>query len=295
MRTFMQRRATTATAGLILLGLAACSDDGAGPSGGALTQAEAEFAAEVVADDADAQSDVLSSASAGGASFSPAALAPFGAQCTPPPAVSPAPTDQDGDIIPDSVRFTFDPPCVLSLPLRTVTRTGIIDVVDPTPVDLDWARRVRFVDFLTTRSRVLSGATVSALRNGVRTVTGDADALQHDVTGFVTAFTHADGSVTSHTRTWSSTFTADVPGSIARNQPLPSGTWEISGTSTWQRGDRTWSASVTTNPSLHYDASCAEAPRFDAGTLTLVVTRGGNTSTVTIEYSGCGLYEVTKS
>jgi len=277
---------------LIVLGISACSDDGAGPSAGALTQAEAEFAAEVVGDDADAQSDGLVSEVAGEASFSLAAMAPFGAQCSPGPGVSPTPTDQDGDIVPDSVRFTFDPPCVVSLPLRTITRTGVIDIVDPTPADLDWARRVRFVDFLTARERLVTGATVAALRNGVRTVSGDADALQHDVTGFVTAFTHADGSVTSHTRTWSSSFTADAPGSIARNQPLPAGTWDIGGTSGWQRGDRTWSASVTTNPALHYNPGCTDAPRFDAGTLTLVVTRGGNTTTVTIDYSACGEYVV---
>jgi hypothetical protein len=283
----------TATAGLVLLGVAACSDDGAGPSSSGLTQAQAEFAAEVVSDDADAQADGLSSTTADAASFS-IALSPFGGQCSPAPGVSPTPADQDGDIVPDSVRFAFDPPCVLSLPLRTITRAGIVDLVDPTPTDLDWARRVRFIDFLTTRERIASGATVSALRNGVRTITGDADALHHDVTGFTTAFTHANGSVTTHTRTWSSDFTADSPGSIARNQSLPSGTWDISGTSSWRHEDVTWSASVTTNPALHYNAACTDAPRFDAGTLTLVVTRTGATSTVTIDYTGCGQYDVTR-
>ena len=288
------RHGRAARVGVVLLGLAACGDDGAGPSSGALTQAQAEFAAEVVSDDADAQADVLSAGTAGDADFSVAAL-PFGDQCTPAPAVSPVPADQDGDIVPDSVRFTFDPPCVLSLPLRTLSRSGVIDVVDPTPAEADWARRVRFVDFLSTRERLVSGASVSALRNGVRTVSGDASGLEHDVTGFVTAFTHADGSVTTHTRTWSATFSADVPGSIARTEPLPSGTWDISGTSTWVRENGTWSATITTNPALHYNAGCAEAPRFDAGTLTMVVTRGGSTTTVTVGYTGCGEYEVTRT
>ncbi|HET8624553.1 MAG TPA: hypothetical protein VFM14_13400 [Gemmatimonadales bacterium] len=282
-----------AAMGLMLAGLSACADDGAGPSSGALTQAQAELAAEAVSDDADAQVDALTSSAADAASFA-AGRAPFGAQCTPVPNVSPVPVDTDGDVVPDSVRFTFDPPCVLSLALRTITLTGIIDVVDPTPVDLDWARRLRFADFRTTRERLLSGAAVSALRNGVRTVTGNADALHHDVTAFTTEFTHADGSVTAHTRTWSSDFTADIPGSIGRNEPLPSGTWDISGSSTWTRENGEWSASVTTNPALHYDAACSEAPRFDGGTLTLVVTRGGSTSTVTIEYTTCGEHEVTR-
>ena len=291
MRKILQWHA--AAAGLLLLGATACGDDGSGPSTGALTQAQADFAAEVVSDDADAQVDALAASGVAEASFS-VALAPFGAPCTPAPSISPPPTDQDGDIVPDSVRFSFDPPCILSLPLRTVTRSGIIDVVDPTPVDLDWARRVRFIDFLTTRERLASGATVSALRNGVRTVSGDASALHHDVTGFTTAFTHVDGSVTTHSRTWSSDFSVDTPGSIAHDQPLPSGTWDISGTSTWTRDNAEWSASVTTNPALHYDAACTDAPRFDAGTFTLVVTRGGNTSTVTIEYTACGEYQVTR-
>ncbi len=293
MRTFLRRSA--AAAGLILLPLAACSDGGAGPSGEALTQAEAAFAAEAVSDDADAQTDAIASESTGDASFRAAAFGPFGERCTPAPVPSPAPADQDGDVVPDSVRFTFDPPCVLSLPLWTITRTGVIDVVDPTPAEADWARRLRFIDFLTTRERLATGATTSALRNGLRTVTGDADALEHDVTGFTTTFTHADGSITSHTRTWSSTFTADVPGSIEPRQPLPSGTWDISGTSTWTRGNATWSAAISTNPALHYDASCAEAPRFDSGTLILVVTRGGNRSTVTIKYTACGVFEVGRS
>jgi hypothetical protein len=287
-------RRSAVCAGLVLLGVTACSDNGAGPSSGALTRAQAEIAAEVISDDADAQADVLSSGSSAAADFGVAAI-PFGSQCTPAPTVSPVPADPDGDIVPDSLRFTFDPACVLSLPLRTITRSGVIDVVDPTPTDADWARRVRFVDFRTTRERLVSGATVSALRNGVRLASGDADGLDLDVTGFITVFTHADGSETSHTRTWSAAFAADVPGSVTRTDLLPSGKWDISGTSTWARENASWSATLSTNPALHYDASCADAPRFDAGTLTMVVTRGGSTTTVTVEHTACGEYAVTRS
>src|SRR5207245_1177554 len=82
-----------------------------------------------------------------------------------------------------------------------------------------------------------------------------------------------DGSTATHLKTWSSTFTADVPGSIQFGSPLPSGTWNIAGASTWTRGDRTYSLSVTTNPPLHYNADCSVAPKFDAGTISAVVTR----------------------
>ncbi|HEU5171170.1 MAG TPA: hypothetical protein VFU46_11565 [Gemmatimonadales bacterium] len=309
MTTFLRKRAI-GLAGLAILGLAACGDDGSGPSNPSLTQAEAQFAAEVVSNDADGGLDGLTSSSAdgiafavagapasGGASFAAAGMAPpFGAQCTPAPQVSPTPVaNTDGDFVPDSIRVTFDPPCILSLPLRTITRTGIIDVIDPTPASEGFGRKLRFIDFATEVERLVSGATVSATWNGIRTVTGDADQLQYTADNFVTEFTHAGGSVTTHTRTWSATFTADVAGSIERHQALPSGLLNITGTSSWTRGDASWSASITTNPQLHYNASCTEAPRFDDGTLTLVVTRGGNTSTVTIEYTACGVYTVTRS
>jgi hypothetical protein len=304
------RRSTAAAlvGGLALLGLSACSD-GTAPSTPALSQAQADTIAEVISSDIDDANDGLTSGASNGLALSASALPVrpaslsvvglLGLECTPRPARTPAdptpPADQDGDFVPDSVRWTFDPPCVLSLPLRTITRTGTVDLVDPTPTEADFARRVAFTDFTTSVERLVSGATVSATRNGTRVVTGDADALQHTVTGFATEFTHADGSTSSHVRTWTSAFSADVAGSIARNQPLPSGTWNISGTSTWTRGNRTWSLAITTNPPLHYNASCAEAPRFDAGTLTAVATRNGASATVTIVYTACGEYTVTRS
>jgi len=104
-----------------------------------------------------------------------------------------------------------------------------------------------------------------------------------------------NGSTANHTRNWSATFTADVAGSITFDSPLPSGTWNLAGTSTWTRGSRTHQVTVTTNPALHFNASCTVVPRFDAGTLTAVVTRNGTVSTVTVQFTACGQYTVTRS
>jgi hypothetical protein len=304
MERLTRKRLTVALVGsLAAIGLAACSDGsgGTGPSTPALSQAQADTAAQVITSDADAELDGLTAGASDGIALSvaPASRASFVlgglATCTPAPTASPARTDTDNDFVPDSVRWTFDPPCVLSLPLRTITRTGTIDVIDPTPTDADFARKVVFTDFTTTIERLVSGATVAAKRNGTRLVTGNADALQHTVTAFQTDFTHADGTTSTLTRTWTSTFTADVAGSIHRDQPLPSGTWNIGGTATWERDGKSWSLAVTTNPQLHYNAACTDAPRFDAGTLTAVVTRNGANSTVTIAFTACGQYTVTRS
>jgi hypothetical protein len=148
-----------------------------------------------------------------------------------------------------------------------------------------------------THKRVftISGLWTSVALNGVRLATRDASVLQHSVTDFTTDYVFRNGGTASHERTWTSTFTADVAGSIAPDTPLPSGTWNVAGTSIWTRGARSHQVAVTTSPALHYDASCTVVPRLDAGTLTAVVTRNGAVSTVTIEFTACGTYTVTRS
>ena len=116
---------------------------------------------------------------------------------------------------------------------------------------------------------------------------------------FETVFTYPDNSTATHVRNWNSTFTADVAGSIQPDAPLPSGTWSIDGTSTWTRGDRSYDLIVSTNPDLHYNATCTVRPKFDSGTLHVQVTRMNGTETqqmtVTIAFTACGQYTVTRS
>src|SRR5438309_438390 len=92
-----------------------------------------------------------------------------------------------------------------------------------------------------------------------------------------------------------STFTADAAGSIQPDARLPSGTLSIDGTSTWTHGTNSYALTVSTNPVLHYNASCTARPKFDAGTLKTTVTRNSTTSTVTIAFTACGQYTVTRS
>ncbi len=295
----MQRKASIVAAGAAALGLglAACNSSEA-PSTPALTQAQADSVAQVVSADVDAMTQ--------GAIYSTTSSVPFPVAiplsvtaiprspeaCN--PAKSPAaPANSDGDAVPDSVRLDFSG-CVISDPLQTITLSGTIDIIDPTPTTTDHSVKSVFTDFTRSRTDLLSNKTTTVKENGTRVVSGSSSVLQHSETDFQTDYTYADGSTASHVKTWSSTFTADVAGTI-KPDSLPNGTWNITGTSTWTRGTNTYSLSVTTNPVLHYNATCTAAPRFDAGTLTAVVTRGSNKSTVTIQFTACGQYTVTKS
>src|SRR5439155_1119009 len=156
---------------------------------------------------------------------------------------------------------------------HTVTLSGSIDIVDPTPTTPDRAFRTRSNAFTRTVTSSATGTTRSVVENGVRSVVGSADQIQLlDTTQ--TDYTYGSGATASHARKWLATFAADQAGSIQMGSRLPSGKWTISGSSTFTSGTDSYSLSVTTSDPLHYNTSCSVEPRFDSGTLTAVVTKG---------------------
>jgi hypothetical protein len=285
----------------LVIGVNACStDQGTAPATPIVSQAQAESLAKIVVSDVVSE---MGTATMEGVAAAPAAAAPLFAtaptgtstasQCI--PAKSPAaPLDSDHDGVPDSVRFNYTG-CVISYPLAIDSLSGTIDLIDPTPLTADHAVERVFTNFRRANVNLLSGTTTAVTDNGVRTAAHDMTTLRTSETNFRTDYVYANGATAEHVRTWTTLFTADVAGSIQPNALLPSGTWTITGTSAWTRGHSSYSLTVTTNPPLHYNASCTTAPRFDAGTITAVVTKGTHTMTVTIQFTACGKYTVTRS
>src|SRR6266566_3405612 len=278
----MSRRVWRLTAGTITVAVfTACSPDSPSTSPNpVLTQPEANAVAEVVATDA---ASLVGGATLDAATGMPFAAAPMpgapamatsSASCTPTRTPSP-PTNSDGDPVPDSVRIDFTG-CTFSGDAHTVTLSGSIDIVDPTPAITDRAFRTRNNAF-----------TRSVVENGVRSVIGTPDQIQLTDT-MQTDYTFATGATASHARKWLATFVADQAGSIQMGSPLPSGNWSVSGSSTLTSGTNSYSLSVSTSDPLHYNASCTVEPRFDSGTLTAVVTKGTASTTVTIQFTACG-------
>jgi hypothetical protein len=69
----------------------------------------------------------------------------------------------------------------------------------------------------------------------------------------------------------------------------------IAGTATFTRDTNSFALTVSTDPVLHYNAACTVRPKFDAGTLKATVTKNGATSNVTIAFTACGTFTVTRS
>ena len=87
----------------------------------------------------------------------------------------------------------------------------------------------------------------------------------------------------------------EIAGSILPDMPLPSGTLSVNGSSTWTRNTNTYSLTVSTNPDLHFNATCTVRPKFDSGTVHATVVRNGATSNVTIQFTACGQFTVTRT
>ncbi|HUL04230.1 MAG TPA: hypothetical protein VLV16_13500 [Gemmatimonadales bacterium] len=283
--------------------LVVACDSATKPGDGALSQAQADTVADVMA----SQADGLAEGAAYGGPASPSvdffasalprgvAFPFFSRLCTPTRSPNP-PVNSDGDEVPDSVRVDFTG-CSLSTTHLTIDVSGMIDFVDPTPTATDIGLKTRYLAF--TRSVTYNDKTRSVKQNGVRLVIHSADKLQVADSSFKTDYTFFDGTTASHLLNWSSLFTPDAPAVVMSNSfrgwSLPSGTWSINGTSTFTHGDKSYALSVATSPPLHFNASCTMAPRFDAGTLKVVVTKNGTTTTVTVAFTACGQYTVTRS
>src|SRR2546428_1070321 len=288
MRTARPSLLALGTAVALALGVAACNKDGStAPATPVLSQVQAESLAKtVVADVAGEIATATMDGANGVVATAPVdASAPAGSstatQCI--PAKSPTPvTDADNDGVPDSVRFDYSG-CVISRPLSIDSLSGTIDLIDPTKATADHAVERVFTDFKRVTVNLISGAKSSVTDNGQRMASHDGTTLRSSETNFRTDYVYANGSTAAHVRTWESIFTADVAGSIMPNTLLPSGSWSVNGTSSWTRAHSSYSITGTTNPPLHYTATCTAAPRFDAGKITAVVVRGLQNSTLASE------------
>jgi hypothetical protein len=293
------------------LGLAACSSTSTtGPTTPAMSQAEANAAADVIVSDISDQTDGATSTSSS-PSFSMVAapvttpslaVAASGAwyftACSPAPTVT---------VNGSTTSYVFDN-CAISrlVPLETLTRNGQVDVTlgagSRTLVFTNFEKMWERVSFLTGQS-----ITTLATLNGTRSISDDGTTLQHHVYGtgdpasslFQTNYVFADQSTAEHQRNWQGTFTADVASSIVPDQPLPAGMWSVTGNSTFTRnqgtsGQKVWTFS-TTGSGVHYNPACTSAPQFDAGTLTVQAANAqtGTTTTFTITFTACGQYSAT--
>jgi hypothetical protein len=279
----------------ILTGCSTSDTTAPGSGDGPFTQAEARAVADemqgelnAIVDGASVTDILVPSLSpapgARGVVDGPVVFMPH-AGCPTPSEVPPTDTDQDG--VPDNLTLTFDPAlCIFTSRDGHVVHvlSGAVTISDPSAEDrglhLSWA---------DLEARTTIDETVFFLRR----IDGEWEQTKSS-TGFSltdqTTVTHesSERPTSQLVKDWQVDFIVDAGATFSHHWRLPSGTLTIDGSTERTRNGVTKSLSVVTTTPLHFDSNCAERPRIDAGVLVITHSGPRGTSTVTIEFTGCG-------
>jgi hypothetical protein len=272
-----QPSAALPLAALLLAALAGCSD-----SAGTSSDPHPELTGSVGAvtrDEADAALSALTL---------PTLLTPIGAGTGPACVTPSSTTDADGDGIPDDATWLFTaPPCRFSYRGGTLDVVGGLRIQDPVPAAAGFGYAATLTGL---RASFTTGGdnptTYSVTRNGTRSLSGTVSSLQLTADlQVIRTFTGLPDAAIDES--WTVQFTAESPLQI--NQPLASGTLDVSGTLGWTRGAESIDLTITTPTPLHYNAGCtANTRRIDAGELHAAGTFEGTPGYVRVTWTACG-------
>jgi hypothetical protein len=196
-------------------------------------------------------------------------------------------TDTDGDFQPDNATYTFALPACHFTGFRggSLDVTGTINLRDLTPSAPGLSVTATLTDFTFAFTSPDQSRTYSAVRNGTRTLTGNAQSasLSNQVTVVRSRPNRADATVVHNLLL---TFTPAEGESLAFGQPLPDGTFERTGTFTWSRGGRSLTFTVTTVAPIVWDASCTTDRKITSGETHATLEDGSYVKTV---WTACGV------
>jgi hypothetical protein len=264
--------------GILVLALGACSDSTTPSSTTTISATEASDIGAAEGDEVDQAVSALTT---------PSHIGPVGPTAPSGCATVDNQTDTDGDLAPDQAVYTFALPACSFTGFRggSLEITGTITLTDPTPTTADLAVTATLADFQFKFTNPDATRTYTALRNGTRTLTGNAQgaALSNQVTVVRTAPGRLDATVTHNLLL---TFTPATGQSLAFGQPLPDGTFTRTGTFTWTRGDASRTFTVTTVTPLVWDSSCSTDRKIASGEIHATLSSGGYIKTV---WTGCGV------
>ena len=271
-------RRTVLAAGLVALSLTACSDSTTPSSGSVIPAAEVSDIGAAEGDEVDQAVSALTT---------PAEIGVVAPTAPPGCATVDDQTDTDGDLAPDQATYTFALPACSFTGFRggTLEITGTITLTDPTPNAADLAVTATLADLQFKFTSPDATRTYSAVRNGTRTLTGNAQgaSLSNQVTVVRSAPGRQDATVTHNLLL---TFTPAAGQSLTFGQPLPDGTFVRSGTFIWSRGSVSRAFTVTTVTPLVWDSSCTTDRKITAGETHATLSDGSYIRTV---WTGCGV------
>lgn len=276
-RTQWAIRTATLAGGAALLMVSGCGDSTMPSTGTAISAADVSDIGAAAGDEVEQSVSALTNPATQGV-VSP--TAPAGC------ATVDDETDTDGDLAPDAATYTFALPACSFTGFRggTLEVTGTIVLSDPTPDAADLAATAALHDLAFVFTSPNASRTYSAVRNGTRTLTGNAAgaSLSNAITVVRSVPGHQDATVVHNLLL---SFTPAAGQSLAFGAPLPDGTFTKTGTFTWSRGAVSRTFTVATVDPLVWDASCTTDRKIASGEIRATLADGGYIRTV---WSACG-------
>lgn len=195
--------------------------------------------------------------------------------------------DGDGDGVPDSATFSFDPgACAWTDGIAGGTRGGIVEVTDPGD---PFGYQAVLIDHVFSNTYTRDGVRTTATRaiNGTQGVSGSSSAavMARDVT-IVTTLTGRPTSTTVGSLTLAYAAQAGQPILFGPGAPLPPGSLTLGGTLAWSIPGRTVELEITTPEALVLSAAC---PGTDpvSGEIHVTVVSGADPGYLSIRFVGC--------
>lgn len=308
----MRRPALTLAALGLALALGACSDssspadpnnpnnpnDPPGNEGSTMNAAVAAQIGYAAADEVDESNAFLLAGLDGMIDGRGPAPAPLAIPTLPEGCMTVAPLppeDPDGDHIPTSLTATWDgTACQHDRMGHGITFFGTWSISDPVPEVAGWDLDQVLDEVGATHTRP-TGVTVTAVRNGTRTVRGSDQGLEASEEITTLREVTDQPAMTVH-KQWDVSYTVDAGASLVYGEEKPSGS--IAGTGAWTfevEGQYSHLLEVETVTPLHYnnsdDACTSQEPhrRIDAGELLLTRTvDGAEQDKIRVTWSACG-------
>lgn len=196
-------------------------------------------------------------------------------------------SDSDSDTIPREVSFDFN--CSGTGWLGgTASLTGQVSFIDPLGAVLGYDATLN--DLTLALVNAQGNRSYTETRNGTAIRRFSANsftetrkvATLRDYKGvFVTA-------LVTITNEWDLSFSPEAGSSIELFKALPSGRFNLTGTTRWSGEDGAYTLEVSTPEGLDYDADCTQTPSIVNGRIDARLS-GINNTKISIQFSACGV------
>ncbi|MGH7623707.1 MAG: hypothetical protein ACREOJ_00115, partial [Gemmatimonadaceae bacterium] len=205
------------------------------------------------------------------------------------------PNDTDQDGVPDNVMVTFSgPACTTTAGEATISIGGSVGISDFTPSAFDVAYQMT-ANLQASESVPDTSATLAYSASNLVTPTSGGATLSQQGTLAVSSTLNGVTTSGSVTNNWNGAFATTSGAGLTPFDPVPAGSFTLSGSTQVTSQSGTFGATITTVTPLAYDPECPVDHPFRSGAVQATISSGFATGVILVTWTNCSFAEVTQS